>query len=155
MLTPTPTSTPVPPTPTATEEPALTGDVNDDASVTSVDALLVLQYGANLLGALANLGNADVNADGTSIRSMLRSFYSTLLDRWRVCPDRDTAPIHGPDRHRSRARPGVGRMTLRRRVGDQPRRELQDDGSIDTRHVAVSVNVAELPTEQGSDESGS
>ena len=61
---PTPTSTPVPPTPTATEEPALLGDVNDDASITSVDALLVLQYVANLLEALANLGNADVNADG-------------------------------------------------------------------------------------------
>ncbi len=95
MLTPTPTSTPVPPTPTATEEPALTGDVNDDASVTSVDALLVLQYGANLLGALANLGNADVNADGTSIRSMLRSFYSTLLDCWRVCPH-GTQPLSTP-----------------------------------------------------------
>ena len=64
--TETPTSTPVPPTPTATptEEPALTGDVNDDATVNSIDALLVLQYGANLLDALANLGNADVNANG-------------------------------------------------------------------------------------------
>ncbi len=59
----TPTSTPVPPTPTATPVPALPGDVNDDGMVNSIDALLVLQYGADLLEALENLDNADVNAD--------------------------------------------------------------------------------------------
>ncbi|MCH7699749.1 MAG: hypothetical protein IH865_12490, partial [Chloroflexi bacterium] len=66
--TATPTNTAVPPTPTATatatEEPALPGDVNGDDEVTSVDALLVLQYVADLLEALANLDNADVNGDG-------------------------------------------------------------------------------------------
>ena len=49
---------------TATEEPALPGDVNGDDEVTSVDALLVLQYVADLLEALTNLDSADVNGDG-------------------------------------------------------------------------------------------
>jgi hypothetical protein len=59
-----PTSTLVPPTATPTEAPVLLGDVNDDAMVTSIDALLVLQHVAELLDDLANLDAADVNADG-------------------------------------------------------------------------------------------
>lgn len=63
-----PTETPVPPTATptatATPEPGLPGDVNDDGAITSIDALLILQYGAGLLDTLANLDNADVNEDG-------------------------------------------------------------------------------------------
>lgn len=71
---PTPTDTPVPPTPTATDEPTLPGDVNGDGTITSVDALLVLQYGANLLETLPNLDAADVNADG-----VINSVDATLI----------------------------------------------------------------------------
>ncbi len=42
----------------------LPGDVNNDGMVTSIDALLVLQYVAGLLDTLPNLVNADVNANG-------------------------------------------------------------------------------------------
>ena len=59
-----PTATDVPPTPTATPVPVLLGDVNGDGTITSIDALLLLQFGANLLDALVNIDAADVNADG-------------------------------------------------------------------------------------------
>ena len=51
----------------------LAGDVNDDGTVNSVDALLVLQFGASLLDSLANEAVADVNADGaiTSVDAAL------------------------------------------------------------------------------------
>jgi len=62
--TPTPTAT-VAPTPTPT--PArLAGDANCDGGVNSIDALLVLQYVAALLGSLPCPANADVNGGGVS-----------------------------------------------------------------------------------------
>ena len=65
----TPTATLIEtPTPTATSMATATptgrrGDVDDDGLVTSIDALLMLQYNAGLLGELANLGAGDVNGD--------------------------------------------------------------------------------------------
>lgn len=52
------------PTPMA-PPPDGTGDVNCDGSVDSIDAALVLQLGAGLIGALTCGENADANADGT------------------------------------------------------------------------------------------
>jgi hypothetical protein len=56
----------VPPTATvtATLEKAA-GDVNDDGSVNSIDAALILQLTAGLVGSLLNEPSADVNGDGT------------------------------------------------------------------------------------------
>ena len=59
------------PGPTATPSPSPTpsgrrGDVNCDASVTSIDAALLLQYGAGLLRSLRCPQNADVNGDGAT-----------------------------------------------------------------------------------------
>jgi pimeloyl-ACP methyl ester carboxylesterase/photosystem II stability/assembly factor-like uncharacterized protein len=59
-----------PPTPTLTLTPTptplgLTGDANCDGTVSSIDALLVLQYAAGLIGSLRCQGNADVNSDGS------------------------------------------------------------------------------------------
>ena len=62
--TPTPTAT-VAPTATATPTPRA-GDANCDGLVTSIDALLVLQYVAGLFGALPCAANADVNGSGVS-----------------------------------------------------------------------------------------
>ena len=60
-------STTLPPTvtgtPTATAEKPL-GDVDDDGSVTAVDALLILQFDADLLDHLSNAPSADVNENG-------------------------------------------------------------------------------------------
>ena len=64
------TSTPTPPPPTVTPTPTSgscqprMGDVNDDGSVNSLDALFILQFVANLVSSLPNLGHADVNQDG-------------------------------------------------------------------------------------------
>jgi len=69
-----PTATEGPPTPTATTAPTkLCGDVNDDGSVNSVDAQLVLQLKAGLIDTLANVASADVNGDGevTSVDAAL------------------------------------------------------------------------------------
>ncbi len=52
----TPTRTPTP--------PGRTGDVNCSGAVNSLDAALVLQFGAGLARSLRCLENADVNADG-------------------------------------------------------------------------------------------
>ena len=60
-LTPTPMATA---TETPTVMPTAFGDVNCDRTVTSIDAALILQYGAGLLGSLDCHGNADVNEDG-------------------------------------------------------------------------------------------
>jgi hypothetical protein len=71
--TPTPTQTPTqtPPatstptgTPTQTPEKPI-GDVNDDGSIDPIDAALVLQYVAGLLGALPNSASADTDQNGT------------------------------------------------------------------------------------------
>ncbi len=65
--TPTSTSTPTPTnTRTATPTPSIAvGDSGCDGTVNSIDAALVLQYGAGLLGSLPCHGAADVNVDGT------------------------------------------------------------------------------------------
>jgi hypothetical protein len=73
-ITPTHTSTSTPTfTPTRTYTPTLTptltppkalGDVNDDGAVSSIDALLILQFDANLITSLANAPSADVNQNG-------------------------------------------------------------------------------------------
>jgi CSLREA domain-containing protein len=67
--TPLPTNTPVPPThtppPAATPTPSkFCGDVNDNGSVDSVDALLVLQLSAGLISTVPNAPSADVNHSG-------------------------------------------------------------------------------------------
>ena len=54
---PTPTSTPVPPT-------GLSGDVNCNGSVNSIDAALVLQFIAGLVPSLNCQADADVNENG-------------------------------------------------------------------------------------------
>jgi hypothetical protein len=78
--TPTPTNTSVPPTATETSTVTPTptpatacGDVDDDGAVNSVDAALVLQLNAGLIGSLPNMPSADVNGDGhvTSIDAAL------------------------------------------------------------------------------------
>jgi len=53
-----------PPTPTPTPVPGDPGDVNCDGLVTSIDALLILQYIAGLSGQPPCLGAADVDLDG-------------------------------------------------------------------------------------------
>ncbi len=40
------------------------GDVDCDDSVNSIDAALILQFGAGLIGDLSCLANADANEDG-------------------------------------------------------------------------------------------
>jgi len=61
-----PTCTPTPsPTPTSTpERPEILGDVDCDFAITSLDALLVLQYVAGLIDELPCGGAADLNGDG-------------------------------------------------------------------------------------------
>jgi hypothetical protein len=67
--TPPPTNTPAPthtPPPVATATPSKScGDVNDNGSVDSVDALLVLQLSAGLIQTVPNAPSADVNHSGT------------------------------------------------------------------------------------------
>ena len=73
VLAATPTATvPTAPTPTATVSVApsptvlatLLGDVNCDRVVDAVDATLLLQFDAGLVGTLACLENSDTNGDG-------------------------------------------------------------------------------------------
>ncbi|MCH8103542.1 MAG: aryl-sulfate sulfotransferase [Chloroflexi bacterium] len=52
------------PEPTATPE-LIVGDVNCDGTVSSIDAALVLQYGAGLVSTLSCQDAADVNGDGS------------------------------------------------------------------------------------------
>ena len=61
--TPTPTPTSVPPSPTPA---GVTGDVNCNGSVDSIDAALVLQLTAGLVDSLSCQENADTNEDGTT-----------------------------------------------------------------------------------------
>ena len=72
------------PTPTSTATPTRTiGDANDDGFVTSVDALLTLQYSAGLLEVLPNLSLADVNGDGSADSldaALILQFVAGLLD---------------------------------------------------------------------------
>lgn len=58
----TPSDTPVPSGTPTLEQPC--GDVNDDGSVTSIDALLLLQFVVSLLNSVPNPDGADVNSDG-------------------------------------------------------------------------------------------
>jgi hypothetical protein len=68
--TPTPTTTPTG-APTATPPPApptpsaLLGDVNCTGGVNTIDAALVLQLDAGLIGSVICLQNGDVNGDGS------------------------------------------------------------------------------------------
>lgn len=65
LVTPTPTLTPTPsPTPTQ-PPPALFGDVDCGGSVNSIDAALILQFGAGLTEALQCQEKGDVNEDGS------------------------------------------------------------------------------------------
>lgn len=59
----TPTFTPTPTT-TSPRAPQRDGDLNKDGTTNSLDALLVLQYVAELIDALPNAERADVNGDG-------------------------------------------------------------------------------------------
>ena len=77
--TPTATGTP---TPTATPTKDL-GDVNDDGAVNSVDALLILQFDADLVEGLPNLPSGDVNLNGNvnSIdAALVLQFEAGILD---------------------------------------------------------------------------
>jgi len=81
----TPTRTPTPthtPTPTRTPE-RVYGDASCDGIATAVDATLMLQLTAGLIGSLPCPGNADVNRDGRAdaIDSLLTlQFVAGLLD---------------------------------------------------------------------------
>ena len=61
--TPAETATPVSPTNTPPPDKQL-GDVNSDGQVNAIDAALILQLTAGLIGSVANPGSADVNEDG-------------------------------------------------------------------------------------------
>jgi hypothetical protein len=82
-VTPTATITPtftVTPTPTIAKP---LGDVNDDLRVDSVDALLVIQYDADLFDQLRNPASADVNLNGhiNSIdAALILQYIAHLLD---------------------------------------------------------------------------
>ena len=80
-VTPLPTATA---TPTATPTPpAEPGDVNCDGLVNSIDAALVLQFGADLLDALACLQAADVSGEGVVNAidaALILQFVAGLLD---------------------------------------------------------------------------
>ncbi|MCI0855652.1 MAG: FG-GAP repeat protein [Chloroflexi bacterium] len=66
--TPTPTATstaPAPVSPTNTPPPDKElGDVNSDGQVNAIDAALILQFSAGLIGSVPNPASADVNSDG-------------------------------------------------------------------------------------------
>ena len=66
-ITPAPTSTPTM-TPTSTPTPTplpQIGDANCNMTVDSIDAMLVLQFGAGLTPSLPCLETADANQDGS------------------------------------------------------------------------------------------
>ncbi len=71
-------------TPPAITPSRLLGDVNCDGVVNSVDAALLLQFAAGVIGSLACQGTADVNKDG-SINSidaaLILQFSAGLLTR--------------------------------------------------------------------------
>jgi hypothetical protein len=76
--TPTRTSTP---SPTITPPKAL-GDVDDDGLVNSIDALLILQFNANLITALPNAPSADVDQNsvvGPVDAALILQFVAGLL----------------------------------------------------------------------------
>ncbi len=82
---PVPTATPVPtstPVPTATTAVA-PGDANCDGTVDAVDAALILQFSAELLGSLPCAGVSDVNNDGVVNpldAALILQFAAGLLD---------------------------------------------------------------------------
>jgi hypothetical protein len=85
------TNTVPPPPPTATTVPAKAcGDVNDDGSVNSIDATLVLQLKAALIDSLVNEPSADVNNDGeiTSVDAalILQAEAGLIPQSALVCP---------------------------------------------------------------------
>ena len=68
----------LPPQPIATP----TGDTNCDGTVNSIDAALILQFGAGLTSSLACQGTADVNGDGSIDAidaSLILQFVAGLL----------------------------------------------------------------------------
>jgi len=87
-VTRTPTNTPpsITHTPTATPPGGgLVGDVNCSGDVTSIDAVLVLQFSASLLGELECQDEADTNVDGsvdaidaTLILQLVAGFFDSL-----------------------------------------------------------------------------
>jgi hypothetical protein len=93
VSTPGPTSVPTPtPDPTPDNNMAMnrpvptpsvnTGDVNDDGSITIIDALLVAQYYVNLNPSNFNVDAADTNCDGSVniIGALLiAQFYVNLI----------------------------------------------------------------------------
>lgn len=78
---PTPTRTPAP-DPCSPTTPIL-GDVDHDGVVTSIDALLILQYIADLLSSLPNEAKADANQDAsiTAVDALLLLQYQAGLIR--------------------------------------------------------------------------
>ena len=78
-----PTATSTSPAPGTPVPSCLGGDVNDDGSVNSIDAALILQFVADLLGTLTCLDRADVNVDGAvnSIdAALILQFVAGLID---------------------------------------------------------------------------
>ena len=81
-----PTSTPTSPS-TATARPSLPGDINCDFAVTAVDAALILQLEAGLIGpaSLACVDAGDVNGDGVAgaiDAALILQFTANLLRNW-------------------------------------------------------------------------
>ena len=98
--TPAPTSTGTPaPSPTATPE-VLLGDVNCDGTLTSVDALLILQLVARLLQTLPCLEDGDIDEDGAitaldAVRILQHSAGLLLTARAASGrPDQGTSEVH-------------------------------------------------------------
>jgi hypothetical protein len=72
------------PTPTRTPTPGVAGDANCSGRVDSVDAAVMLQFIARLLGSLSCRQNADVNRDGTVDSrdvALVLQFVAGLLNR--------------------------------------------------------------------------
>ncbi len=90
-----PTATPPAPTPT-TPLGGLVGDVNCDDAVNSIDAALLLQLGAGLIGSLACEQNADTNGNG-SVNSidaaLILQFVAGLVATLPPGPSQGERPI--------------------------------------------------------------
>ncbi len=83
-----PTNTPPPDAPTAvpTSTPPpdkQVGDVNTDGQVNAIDAALILQFSASLIGSVPNPSSADVNGDGqvnAIDAALILQFSAGLID---------------------------------------------------------------------------